>query len=926
MDEFLAAVLFCVTLPFFLLVVIGYWRLSRRIRALNERMEQVDALLARFAPEAVEPVAPDVQPAATQAARPAVVPTQTPAPSQASPAAEEPPRPAAAPQPTAPPSAALASAAPLPAPLPAPTPAAPILADAAQRTAESPTQAQPRRESLFRSLIEWFTGFHLVVRVGIVLLFIGVALLFRYVVEQGHFPVEMRLLAAGLLGTGLIVVGWRLRFRQPVYALTLQGGGFGIVYMTVFASFRLYQLIPGNLAFGFLLLLVALCMALAVLNDSRALAVLAIGGGFLAPVLASTGAGSHVTLFGYFLILNIGILGVAWFKAWRALNLLGFVFTFVLGFLWGADFYQPAFLASVEPFLVVFFLFYVAIAVLFTLRQPPDLTGFVDGPLVFGTPVVALALQSQLMAEIEYGLAWSVAGAGALYLALALLLRTGGDNFATLRRAFYGLGVILLTLALPLAFSGQTTAYLWAVEGAGLVWLGVRTNGLFNRIFGAVILLGASAMLGVQVSDGTVALAGSSGINPFSLNGLIVSLAAFFSGYLFLGFHRSRPPEKDAGADLFHWLLTLLGLVWWFAALFTQVFAWGGELITAGLLLVVALSSLLGDALSRRLSWPGPRLPWLTLWFLIPVAVFVAVVRGAPPSAAGGWLALPVAFAAHYWILYGWDGPGWQRIYHGLGLWLLALVLGAETMHWIEQLWLGRVAEGLADTLGATLWPLVPALLMAGILWRGESVVWPVARHYRVYVGWLLTPPALALVGWSLYVNTGISGSVGGWLYLPLVNPLGLANLAVLTLLLFWLRRWAQLHFARLLVRVGVAGMLLLAFFWVNVELARMIHHWQGVPFAVEPLYRSAWLQAAYALTWGLLAVVLMFWATRRVVRWVWLLGAALLGLTVLKLFLVDLVNTGTVARIVSFIGVGLLMTAIGYFAPAPPAEEEVDR
>src|SRR6202035_3678108 len=117
-----------------------------------------------------------------------------------------------------------------------------------------------------------------------------------------------------------------------------------------------------------------------------AFALLAVSGGFLAPVLASTGQGSHVVLLSYYAVLNAGILAVAWFKAWRPLNLAGFLFTFVIGTACGVLSYHPPLFASTEPFLILFFLFYLAIAVLFASRQPPELRGYVDGTLVFGTP------------------------------------------------------------------------------------------------------------------------------------------------------------------------------------------------------------------------------------------------------------------------------------------------------------------------------------------------------------------------------------------------------------------------------------------------------------------------------------------------------------------------------------------------------------
>ena len=80
-------------------------------------------------------------------------------------------------------------------------------------------------------------------------------------------------------------------------------------------------------------------------------------------------------------------------------------------------------------------------------------------------------------------------------------------------------------------------------------------------------------------------------------------------------------------------------------------------------------------------------------------------------------------------------------------------------------------------------------------------------------------------------------------------------------------------------------------------------------------------MQASFSILWTLLAVTSMVLASRRALRSLWVVGAALMGAVVAKLFLVDLSGIGTVERIVSFIGVGLLMLVVGYLSPVPPRE-----
>jgi len=116
-------------------------------------------------------------------------------------------------------------------------------------------------------------------------------------------------------------------------------------------------------------------------------------------------------------------------------------------------------------------------------------------------------------------------------------------------------------------------------------------------------------------------------------------------------------------------------------------------------------------------------------------------------------------------------------------------------------------------------------------------------------------------------------------------------------------------------IAVGAA----LAFIWANGMLLRTLHHWGGIPYELAPMMRSMLVQASLSIFWTVLALTLMVYATRTARRAVWLTGAALMGAVVVKLFVAELRDANGVERIVSFIVVGLLMLAIGYFAPVPP-------
>jgi uncharacterized membrane protein len=175
-----------------------------------------------------------------------------------------------------------------------------------------------------------------------VILFFGVAFLVRYAAEHVDVPIELRLAGVAIGAIVLLVLGWRLRERAGGYGLVLQGGGIGVLYLVVFGALKIWKLLPAELAFVLLVVIALASAVLAVAQDSRSLAVAGVTGGFLAPILASTGGGSHVMLFSFYLVLDIGVLVIAWYKAWRALNLLAFAFTFGIGAIWGAKAIVPS--------------------------------------------------------------------------------------------------------------------------------------------------------------------------------------------------------------------------------------------------------------------------------------------------------------------------------------------------------------------------------------------------------------------------------------------------------------------------------------------------------------------------------------------------------------------------------------------------------
>lgn len=774
-------------------------------------------------------------------------------------------------------------------------------------------------DEISQQTVKFFTSGNLVLKIGIIVLFFGVAFLLKYAAERNMLPLEFRLVGVAISGIILLGIGWRLRINRPGYGLILQGGGVGMLYLVVFAAAKLYGFLPFVFSLLVMVGLVGLSCLLAVIEESRALAIFGAVGGFLAPVLMSTGTGNHVLLFSYFALLNCGILAVAWFKSWRELNLVGFIFTFGLGTLWGSSGYRPELFYSTEPFLVLFFIFYLAISILFALRQPVNLRGYIDGPLVFGLPLVATGLQYWLVGDIEYGMAFSALFLGVVYLLLSTyLLRRSIASMGLLAETFLALGVVFGSLTIPLAFDGHWSAAIWALEGAGMVWVGVRQQRVLARHFGLILQCGAAFIF---LDSVWYPYSSTPFLNRYFLGCFFLSVAPLFSSY----YMDRHIKELKKWERYFITPLLVFGLSWWYIGGIREIEKQLPSREGAnGFILFCSVTSIFIGISARKLGW---KLLYQALKLQLPLMVLLLPLSLSYSSAnhhlfkdfgIATWI---VAFVVQYRVLFlyadHWSGRS-QKMYHLLTFYLLLFILGNETA-WYVEYW-----ARLSPVWSACCWAIIPSAAILMTRWLGRGLSWPFGTCSNFYNGVGLMVPVAALVVW-LIGSFSAAGDPAPLPFIPLINPFELVGFFVLfTLTLLTIDVYnsgleiqkKQVWKAAAMV---VAG---LVFLWLNCTVARIVHFFANVPYELAALNDSVIFQAAISALWGVGALTITALATRRGSRIVWGAGAVLLTMVVLKLFLIDLSGTATVARIISFLVVGVLMLIIGYISPIPPKVE----
>lgn len=779
--------------------------------------------------------------------------------------------------------------------------------------------AMPRTPGIADKAINWikdfFTTGNVVVKTGVIVLFFGVSFLLKYAAGKHVIPVEFWFIAVAVGSIALLIFGWRLRLKNTAYALVIQGGAIGLLYITVFSAAKYFTLLPLGLTFVLMLALVIFSCLLAVLQDSKSLAVFATVGGFLAPILISTGSGNHVALFSYYAFLNAGILGIAWHKSWRVLNWLGFVFTFVIASIWGYEGYRPEHFNSAEPFLILFFLYYVSISVLFAHRQPPQLKGLVDGSLVFGVPLVGFTLQSALVRDFEYGQALSALAIAGLYIILARSLwKKQGEGMRLLTESYLALGVIFASLAIPFALDGHWTAALWALEGAGITWLGIRQKRLLPRAFGLLLQVGGALAFLVGASH---TYSETPIINSAYIGSVFIAIAGVFTGYQF-----SRNSERlYKGEKGLHSFLLVWGLLWWFGAGLMEIDDYvSGQYEFNASLFFVAVSMCFFSLIGRRLQWREFECSSI---FLLPVIILCAFAgfidsHNQNPFAKLGYVSWITAFAIQYWLLYRSEKVWPTKIinlWHAATLWVYTFVVA-----WVISYAVTSFVPGL-NNWGDLIWGLIPAIVIAKLLVLKERFIWPLQKYQEAYLGWGLLPVVIYSAIWVIVVCFNEADPLP-LPYIPVINPQDIAQLFSLIIIYEWLNQTKQGKLPGInklspgvLLKV-LAG---IAFIWLNSLVAHVVHFYMGVRYAMEPMFESSFFQTSITIVWTVTAFAVMGLASRLSQRELWFTGAALLAVVVIKLFIIDLSDLGTIATIISFMSVGILMLVIGYITPVPP-------
>ena len=347
-----------------------------------------------------------------------------------------------------------------------------------------PEQAREPEKTWFENFkennpdLEKFIGENLINKIGILILVLGISFFVKYAIDKDWINETARVGIGILAGSLVMGVAHKLRQNYKAFSSVMVAGAISIFYFTIAIAFHDYHLFSQTVAFAIMVVITVFSTFVSVNYDRQELAVLSLIGGFAVPFMVSTGAGNYIVLFTYIAILNIGILGIAYYKKWNLVTILSFVFTNLLFSSW----YYKELYADKLPhqgalaFATLYYFVFSIVAVLNNVRRKGEFSTL-DYFIVVANTFVYFGLGMGILHN------WGIEFKGLFTLSLAIYNLVYAailfKKFGLDKNAVYlliGLVLTFVTLTIPIQFEGNQITLFWAAEAVLLFWLSQKSK------------------------------------------------------------------------------------------------------------------------------------------------------------------------------------------------------------------------------------------------------------------------------------------------------------------------------------------------------------------------------------------------------------------------------------------------------------------
>jgi uncharacterized membrane protein len=497
--------------------------------------------------------------------------------------------------------------------------------------------------------------------VGMLLVLVGVAYFLKYAFDSNWIGPTGRVSSGLLAGASLLIFSQWLSRRGFTYfseGITALGGG--VLYLALYAAWHFYQVMPNAVAFLLMVVVTAALLVMAIGRNSERLAGLGLLGGFLTPVLMSTGRNAQLELFSYVAALDLGLFVIARFRRWRTPEALAFACTQVYFWTWYYRFYDGEQLATTMTFAAVFFFLFAVLPAIRS-RETRELLPEQVAVMLGNAFLYLLTLHLMLWPEHRWALTFAMLALAALLLAFTKYVPERDGRRPASYLLYAGLALTSATLAIPIRLEGNWITMAWVIEGTVLVWSGFRVRLPLLRHSG--LLLFAITIVPLAVFQGRA--------TQFLLNarfGVYAMTVACFATALWFQHKNWGQMQKQERAA--HTALGILLNIVMLTALTQEVglFFSDGPAPSDPLWRLVPTLSLRDTQLEQQLGFS-------LLWTMYAAALTVAGVRRQRPILRYQALVLfGIVIAKVFFFDLGFLA-GFYRIVSSLGLGIVLLIV-----------------------------------------------------------------------------------------------------------------------------------------------------------------------------------------------------------------------------------------------------------
>jgi uncharacterized membrane protein len=773
--------------------------------------------------------------------------------------------------------------------------------------------------------LEQRIGTRWVLIAGVITVFISAGFFLKFAYENSMVGPLGRVIITAIVGLAALITGEITRRRG--YEIAAKGTtalGFAILYAADFTAYRFYDLIGSVPAFGIAILITAAAMAYAVALNEVIVAFLALFGGFFTPILVSTGKNLPIPLFGYVLVLSVGAMLCAYWRKWRTVNLLAFIGTFALYSGWFEKFFRSQLHASGPPeqmaiaigWLSIFFGAYLVLPLLYGLVNRAMARKDDVWLVVINASWTSFYLWTILFEHYQTSLALCAAGLAAAHLVMMGVVFVRCREDEALRRTLLVIGLVFLTTAIPLYWHMNSVIIGWAVEGVLLVFIGIKYRSIFTQFGGVASLMLACGKLVLQLPMHTDAfrLAANTTFGIWVFVAAMVCLCHYF--------YRSQSQLPDDAMSAIAQVLYAASVLILFCAATLEWAAHckynllvGHDLhyITRGQSIILAAAVLLFAV--RPLCPSGRLTEGFTVFTLMAGVLFVIY-------------ALANLHIEKFIIFANWDfvtvcvflisilichikyrliaespqsetGILSQSMYAVFGLMFLAVITVEWYLHCVYNL---RVS-GLSPSLirGQII------VFTAGILGFIVRPLCPRGQLPRICAAGLAA--AGSIFAAIFYTETHKHG------FLIFANPTfitaGILAASLFVCVYLLIRRRTEEPEGKIFA-VGIS-VLAIIFLWVVLS-QEIYEYWRcrdlyTLPLANWSFIANMWMSVTWAI-YGLILLVIGFWQKLKMLRY---MGLSVLGVMLLKAFIVDMSSVSTIYRIMAFLATGVTLVGVSY-------------